>query len=59
MPNKFDAIKNAPVSYTVYDKDGKIKLTTRRLNKASDTSMTIEDSYIIATDKKGFKKKIK
>jgi hypothetical protein len=54
MPNQFDAIKNAPVSYRVYNKEGKIELATRKLNKASDTSVHIGECSIIATDTKGF-----
>lgn len=52
--SKFDPIKNSPVSYEVFDKDGVSVLKTKSLNNASDKCTSIGlDAKIIATDCKG------
>lgn len=56
MENAFDPIKNTPVTLEVFDKDGKSILKTKSVNKASDTSVSVGNCTIIATDSKGNKK---
>lgn len=54
MENKFDPIKNAPITLEVFDNTGKSVLKTKSVNKASDKSVSIgEGARIVATDSKG------
>jgi hypothetical protein len=54
MENKFDPIKNAPVTFEVFDKDGKSVLKTESLNDASDKAGSIGwHTKLVATDSKG------
>lgn len=49
----FDAIKNKPVSFEVFDNSKKSILKTKNLNKASDKHTSLMGSKVIATDSKG------
>ena len=56
MENKFDPIKNVPVTFEVFEKDGKSVLKTESLNDASDMSVSMGGAKIVATDSKGNQK---
>lgn len=52
--SKFDPIKNSPVSFEVFDKDGVSVLKTNSLNNASDKCGLMGwHTKLIATDCKG------
>ena len=52
--SKFDPIKNAPVSFEVFNKDGESVLKTNSLNDASDKcSFMGWHTKLVATDSKG------
>jgi hypothetical protein len=54
MENKFDPIKNAPITLEVFDNTGKSIFKTKSVNKASDKSVLVgEGARIVATDSKG------
>lgn len=54
MENKFDPIKNAPITLEVFDKSGKSVLKTKSVNKASDKSADVGDgARIVVTDCRG------
>jgi hypothetical protein len=54
MENKFDPIKNVPVTFEVFDKDGNSALKTESLNDASDkASLMGWKTKLVATDSKG------
>ena len=51
---KFDSIKNSPVSFEVFNMEGKSVLKTKSLNNASDKSSSLGGhAKVIATDCKG------
>ena len=59
MENKFDPIKNAPVTFEVFDKDGKSVLKTESLNDASDKSAIMGwHTKLVATDSEGNQKEL-
>ena len=58
MENKFDPIKNAPITLEVFDNTGKSVLKTKSLNKASDKLASNGSGKIIATDSQGNIKEI-
>jgi hypothetical protein len=58
MEKKFDPIKNVPVVFEVFDKDGKSVFKTKSLNKASDELALTGSGKLVATDSDGNTKEL-